>query len=78
MDKRQILFNAVVVDDDIILPEMTSKSNGVHTVDFTQSSSIEGRGSVISGHNVVYSVDVRKGPCCCGTVTQKEILKGVE
>nr|XP_022314885.1 ATP-binding cassette sub-family G member 2-like isoform X2 [Crassostrea virginica] len=57
---------------------MTSKSNGVHAVDFTRSSSIEGRGSVISGHNVVYSVDVRKGPCCCGTVTQKDILKGVD
>ena len=78
MNKWQILINAVVVGDDIILPEMTSKSNDVHMVDITRSSSIEGRGSVISGHNVVYSVDVRKGPCCCGTVTKKDILKGVE
>ncbi|XP_062586203.1 broad substrate specificity ATP-binding cassette transporter ABCG2-like isoform X2 [Saccostrea cucullata] len=57
----------------------TKKVNGVHTVDFTtQSSIMETRGSVISGHNVVYSVDVRKGPCCCGQVTQKQILKGVD
>ncbi|XP_061166082.1 broad substrate specificity ATP-binding cassette transporter ABCG2-like [Saccostrea echinata] len=56
-----------------------TKVNGVHTVDFTNQSSImETRGSVISGHSVVYSVDVRKGPCCCGQVTKKQILKGVD
>ena len=57
---------------------MTSKNKDEHTVDITRSGSIKVRGSVISGHNVKYSVDVSKGSFCCGTVTQKEILKGVE
>nr|XP_022314888.1 ATP-binding cassette sub-family G member 2-like [Crassostrea virginica] len=57
---------------------MTSKNKDEHTVDITRSGSIKVRGSVISGHNVKYSVDISKGPCCCGTVTQKEILKGVD
>lgn len=57
---------------------MSSKQNGVHAVEISRSGAMETRGSVISGQNVVYSVDVRKGACCCGQVTQKEILKGVD
>lgn len=64
--------------NDIDLPDMSSKQNGVHAVEISRSAAMETRGSVISGQNVVYSVDVRKGACCCGQVTQKEILKGVE
>ena len=57
----------------------SGKMNGGHVVDMNRqfSKSGEVRGSTISAHNINYTVKVKDKPCC-GTETQKEILKNVE
>lgn len=57
-------------------PAYNYGSKDEHSKVDMESSHYE-RAATITGHNIVYTVDVKTKPCC-GQIEKKEILKGIK